>query len=148
MPADQRHRLAEHARHRHQQTLDRAQRVLTELADTGQRVTATRLAGLAGVSRSWIYTQPELLDQLRQLDQHRTATAHARQLGTHASDNSLRRRLAVAHERITTLQTENKQLRDALAHVHGQLRAARQHATTTPPQRQVPDTEHLMKGPP
>jgi hypothetical protein len=43
---------------------------------------------------------------------------------TRASDDSLRQRLALAHERINQLPTENQQLRDALAHAHGQLRAA------------------------
>ena len=145
MPADQPHRLAAHARHRHQQTLRRAQQALTELADTGKHVTVAQLARHAGVSRSWLYTQPELLDQLQRLDQHHTAAAHARQTGTRASDDSLRRRLAVAHERITALQAENKQLRDALAHVHGQLRAARQGSAMPSSQTPVHNTRPLMK---
>lgn len=42
-----------------------------------------------------------------------------------ATDDSLRQRLAPAHERINQLRAENQQLRDALAHAHGQLRVAR-----------------------
>lgn len=80
-------------------------------------MTAALLAKQAGVSRSWIYTQPELRNRIRQLRSH--------QAGTRASDDSLRRRLALAHERISQLRAENQQLRDALAHVHGQLRATR-----------------------
>ncbi|MGH3584855.1 MAG: DUF6262 family protein [Pseudonocardia sp.] len=145
MPADQPHRLAEHAHQRHQQTLRRAQQALTELADTGQHVTAAQLARHAGVSRSWIYTQPELRHQLQRLGQHHTAADRARQTGTRASDDSLRRRLTVAHERITALQAENKQLRDALAHVHGQLRAARQNSATPSSQTPVHNTKPLIK---
>ena len=44
---------------------------------------------------------------------------------TRASDESLRQRLALAHDRIGELRAENQRLRDALAHAHGQLRAAR-----------------------
>ena len=125
MPADHPQHLADHARQRHHQTLQRAQQTLAELADTGQQVTVALLADRAGVSRSWIYTQPALRARIRQLQQHRASTDHARDTVTRASDDSLRQRLALAHERINQLRTENQQLQDALAHAHGQLRAAR-----------------------
>lgn len=117
--------LAEHARQRHHQTLQRAQQALTELADAGEQATVALLADRAGVSRSWIYTQPTLRDRLRQLQQHHTSAGLVRDTVTRATDDSLRRRLALAHERINQLRTENQHLRDALAHAHGQLRAAR-----------------------
>lgn len=125
MPADHTHHLAEHARQRHDQTLQRAQRTLTELTDAGEHVTVARLANQAGVSRSWIYTQPALLGRIQQLQQHRTSADFVRITITQATDDSLRQRLALAHERINQLRTENQQLRDALAHAHGQLRTAR-----------------------
>lgn len=126
MPADHRH-LAEHARGRHEQTLDRAQRTLTEMADAGQPVTVALLANQARISRSWIYTQTALLDRIRQLQQHHATVGFARETVIRASDDSLRQRLALAHDQINHLRTENQQLRDALAHTHGQLRAARLH---------------------
>lgn len=125
MPADRTRHLTEHARQRHDQTLQRAQRALTELADTGEPVTVALLASRSGVSRSWIYTQPALRDQLRQLQQHHAGAGFVRDTVTRATDDSLRQRLALAHERITQLRAENQQLRDALAHAHGQLRVAR-----------------------
>lgn len=125
MPADRPHHLAEHARRRHQQTLDRAHQTLTDMADAGEPVTIAGVVDRAGVSRSWIYSQPALRDRIQQL-RHRQAGANAaRDTITRASDDSLRQRLALAHERISQLRTENQQLRDALAHAHGQLRAAR-----------------------
>ena len=41
------------------------------------------------------------------------------------SDASLRQRLTLAHERIRELDNENRQLRNQIAHLHGQLRANR-----------------------
>jgi hypothetical protein len=122
MPADHAHRLAQHARERHERTLQRAHQELAALAESGESVTIARLATRAGVSRSWIYTQPELREQIEQLQQ---AAPGGRGVdGAHrASDESLRRRLNLAHQRITQLRNENQQLRDALAHAHGQLRA-------------------------
>ena len=95
------------------------------LPDAGEQVTVALLADRAGVSRSWIYTQPALLDRIRQLQQHRASAGCVRDTVTRATDDSLRQRLALAHERINQLRTENQQLRDALAHTHGQLRTAR-----------------------
>nr|WP_139795482.1 hypothetical protein [Nocardia donostiensis] len=55
------------------------------------------------------------------MDLHPTSST-----ATLASDESLRQRLALAHERITQLRTEDQQLRESLATAHGQLRAARE----------------------
>jgi predicted nucleic acid-binding Zn-ribbon protein len=125
MPADHTHHLAEHARQHHDQTLQRAQQTLTELTDAGEQVTVALLAARARVSRSWIYTQPELRNRLRQLQQRHASAGFVRDAVTRATDDSLRQRLALAHERINQLRTENQQLRDALARAHGELRATR-----------------------
>lgn len=118
-------RLAEHARARHEQTLRRAQAALTAMARDGDPVTVARLASEASVSRAWIYTQPGLRDQVKQM-QHgrRPGTSPPRQAGRRASGESLRRRLELAHQKITQLRAENQQLRRDLAAAHGQLRAA------------------------
>jgi hypothetical protein len=125
MPADHSHHLAEHARQRHEQTLDRARRTLVEMADAGELVTMALVARRAGVSRSWIYSQPELRDRIQQLRSLRATADVVRDTATRATDDSLRQRLTLAHERISRLRAENQQLRDALAHAHGQLREAR-----------------------
>jgi chromosome segregation ATPase len=125
MLADNSHYLIEHARQRRQETLERARRTLAELAETGQSVTVAELAGKAGVSRSWIYTQPELRDQIQQQQRSHSDSRSARQTAIGASAESLHRRLTLAHERIGQLRTENQKLREELAHAHGQLRAVR-----------------------
>jgi uncharacterized protein DUF6262 len=124
MPADQAARLAEHARGRHEQTLQRAQAALAAMAGDGTPVTIARLATEAGVSRAWIYTQPGLRDQIRQMQRGQSPGRPAPRPASRASDESLRRRLELAHQKITQLRAENQQLRHDLAAVHGQLRAA------------------------
>lgn len=121
MPAANTHRLVEHARLRHARTLQRAREALTALAEGGKPVTIAMLATQAGVSRSWIYTQPELRERIEKLQQ--AAPAGRGGDNPHrASDESLRHRLDLAHQRITQLRSENHQLREALARAHGQLR--------------------------
>lgn len=87
MSADHAHHLAQHARQRHERTLQRASETLTTLVEAGEPVSIAALA-------------------------------------SRASDESLRRRLALAHQRITQLRNDNQQLREALARAHGQLRPA------------------------
>lgn len=136
MPAERADRLAQHARARHEQTLHRAQAALTSMANDDDAVTVSLLASKAGVSRSWIYTQPELRDQIEWLQRSATRTGASRREADHrASEESLRHRLALAHERIAQLRTENQQLRESLARAHGWLRAAQvtaRSATATP----------------
>jgi hypothetical protein len=124
MPADQASKLAEHARARHEQTLQRAQAALAAMTSDGTAVTVARLAAEAGVSRAWIYTQPGLRDQAERMQRGHAPGPPARQAGSRASDESLRRRLELAHQKITQLRAENQQLRHDLAAAHGQLRAA------------------------
>jgi Family of unknown function (DUF6262) len=86
MAADQAGRLAEHARARHEQTLQRAQDALAALARNGEPVTVARLAGEAGVSRAWIYTQPGLRDQIERTQRgHPSGTPPARQARSRAA---------------------------------------------------------------
>ena len=110
---------------RREDTLERARRTLHELHETGQRHTVTEIAAHAGVSRSWLYAQPDLRDELRQLAAPlKTATLPPAQVDR-ASDASLRQRLALALERIREPNYENSQLRSQIAHLHGKLRANR-----------------------
>jgi len=125
MPADHAARLVEHARARHERTLQRAQEALAAMVRNGKPVTIARLATEASVSRAWIYTQSGLLGQIEQLRSSTTRSNPAsRPDASRASDNSLRRRLELAHEKIIQLRAESQQLRHDLATVHGQLRAA------------------------
>ena len=124
MQADRAQRLAQLARARHEQTLQRARDALAAMAVEGECVTVTGLAAKARVSRSWLYTQPELRDQIEQLRNSRNAgNPTAASTSSRASAESLRHRLELAHQQIARLRTENRQLSEALARAHGQLRA-------------------------
>ncbi|MBV8993864.1 MAG: hypothetical protein JO287_09220 [Pseudonocardiales bacterium] len=125
MPAERTARLAQHAQARHEQTVQRAQAALSAMARDGDPVTVANLAAKAAVSRAWIYTQPGLRDQIEQIRQDTTRCGSpCRQPGSRASEDSLRRRLELAHQRISQLRAENQQLRRDLAIAHGHLRTA------------------------
>ncbi|WP_374208651.1 DUF6262 family protein [Pseudarthrobacter cellobiosi] len=95
---------------------------MTQIHESGRTATASELARAAEVSRSWLYTQPDLLDLLQQQKTPtRTSTSGS---STRASDTSLHRSLQLAHQRIRQLTDENTRLRERLARTHGALRAA------------------------
>lgn len=122
MRADNSRHLAKAARSRAEQTHRRAVATLRHLTGTSQLLTVSVLAQHAGVSRSWLYTQPDLLAQIRE-EQPRPATATTMPTRQAASDGSLRQRLQLAHERIRELEADNRQMRYALAQALGDQRA-------------------------
>jgi len=135
MRSDNSQHLIAAAQRRRADTLERARHALHELGQTAQQHTMTQIAAYAGVSRSWLYAQPELRDQIHKL----TAPANPNAPEQHierGSDASLRQRLTLAHERIRELDDDNRHLRDQIAVLHGQLRANRIAATP------VTDTVH------
>jgi hypothetical protein len=123
VPADNTGHLAAAARRRHELTRAKAIRALRELARTGIPVSFELVARTAGVSRSWLYSQPDIRNQIQQL---RGATQHPPSppvpATQRASDASLLHRLQAATERNRNLSEENRRLRRQLAEALGQLR--------------------------
>lgn len=136
MRLDNSHHLIAAAQRRRADTLQRARQALQDLGDSGQKRTVTQIAAHAGVSRSWLYAQPDLRDQLRQLTDAPQPGEPAAPQVERSSEASLRQRLTLAHERIRELDDDNRHLRDQIAVLHGQLRANRIAATP------VTDTVH------
>jgi uncharacterized membrane protein len=133
MLADNSSHLRAAARAKHEATRRRALAALAKLETDGMHVTVTALATAAGVARSWIYTQPDLMDRIS------AAPERAAKPGpTRTSDESWQRRLELAHQRIKDLTEENKQLRTQLALAHGQRRADQIASVRTLSTRQTP----------
>jgi hypothetical protein len=126
MPAEPGAALAESARRRHQKAIDHAHRALRAAEASGEPVTYADIAAAAGVSRSWLYTQPEIRASIERLrdDNGRSAAAPVPSQ-QRASPASLIRRLEAAHRRNQELSREVAELRDQLAAAHAELRAAR-----------------------
>ncbi len=127
MRADNSRHLKAAARDRAQQTRSRALRALRRLDTTGKPITFEAVAREAAVSRSWLYTQHDLRDEIGRLRTRRQpspaapATPHRQQ----ASDASLLRRLEAVTERMRRLDEDNRQLRAALAEALGSARTDR-----------------------
>lgn len=118
MPADNTHHIVAAAQRRAAQTRIRALAALRKMDQQGHPINYQALAQEAGVSRSWLYSQADIRAAItahRQLITipTRAATVPA---GQRPTDASLKTRLDIAEHRIRTLNSENQQLRQALAH--------------------------------
>ena len=119
--------LSEAASRRHELTRARAIHALHELDRAGVPVTFAGVARAAGVSRSWLYTQPGISSQIRRLRQQAdgAGSAGAGPAAQRATDASLRARLTAALDRNKELADDNARLRRQLARALGDQRSAR-----------------------
>ena len=119
--------LSEAAARRHELTRSRAVQALRELDRSGTPVTFAGVAQAAGISRSWLYTQPDISSQIHRLRQETKAAGSAGGIpaAQRATDASLRARLATALDRNRQLADENARLRRQLARALGDQRSAR-----------------------
>ena len=126
MPPDRRTTaLLAAAQRKSQAARSRVSAALRALDARGGEITFQAVAHAAGVSRQWLYTQPELRAEIEQLrasneqDGARPAPARER-----ASENSLRHRNRALLEENQRLRAEIAALREELASVLGDLRAS------------------------
>lgn len=125
MRADNTAHLITAAARRHELTRSKAIQAIRELDNANTAVTFETVAQEAGVSRSWLYTQPDLRAEVQRLrDLGRRAPTTAVPAHHRSSDTSLLRRLEAANARTRELTEDNQRLRHQLAQALGQLRSA------------------------
>jgi hypothetical protein len=125
--------LSEAAARRHELTRARAVQALRELDRAGTPVTFAGVAQAAGISRSWLYTQPDISSQIRRLRQKTDGAGSAGvPAGQRATDASLCARLTAALDRNKQLADENARLRRQLARALGDQRSARTRTNNDP----------------
>lgn len=126
MRADNTRHIIAAARQRHELTRAKAVQALRTLDAEGRPVTFEAVASAAGVSRSWLYAQPDIRAEIERLraitGRAPSAPVPSRQ---RSSDASMLRRLEAANQRIRQLAEENRRLRGQLAGALGEQRAGR-----------------------
>jgi AraC-like DNA-binding protein len=122
MRTDNSSHIAAAAKHRHEVTRAKAIAALRELDRAGTPISVKTVADRAGVSRSWLYTQPDLKDEITRLRAEHRPSGQAPPARQRADESSLRRRLDLALHRNRELADENQRLRRQLAHALGQAR--------------------------
>ncbi len=122
MPADTAPIIAA-ARRRHELTRAKAIQAIREFDQAGTTVTFAAVAARAAVSRSWLYSQPDIAGQVQRLrEATRRAPTPSIPAGQRTSGTSLLQRLAAAHEELRNLRAERDRLRRQLAQALGERR--------------------------
>jgi hypothetical protein len=127
MPPDHLAPLAAAAGRKHEAALERAASALRDLDAAGEPVNFQTVARAAGVSRQWLYKQPQLRSEIERLRDASTARTPRVPVAQRASDASLRQRNRGLLEENTRLRAENTRLKEELALAYGQQREARRH---------------------
>jgi len=95
--------------------------------------TFAAVAAAAGISRSWLYTQPDIRDHIQKL---RTSTSRISgapvPAGQRSTEASQRARLTAALQRNHALADENTRLRRQLARALGDQRTSRTRSGNNP----------------
>jgi hypothetical protein len=109
MRADNTAALHDATRQRTATSRRRADEAMRAILAGGERLSVAEFARRAGVSRSWLYTQSDLIEQLAGMLPLSRAGAVQQPSGVQtASDESIRTRLELAHRRIRTLTQQTK----------------------------------------
>jgi len=113
----------------------RAGRAVRELHRRGADVNFAAVAAIAGVSRQFLYTHPDLREEIERLRGERDSTVARTSAAEPASDASLRSRLRAALDDNQRLREENTRPRDELAVAHGRARELETDPRGLPPLR-------------
>ena len=114
--------LAIAAERKHHSAVERARRALAAMHDAGSEVTFQGVADRAGVSRQWLYKNPQLRAEVEKLRAHHSGP-HPVPAAERTSDASLRQRNVMLLEENKRLRAENGQLKQELAQLIGERRA-------------------------
>jgi uncharacterized protein YpuA (DUF1002 family) len=107
--------LAAYQRRRSTQRRNAVSAAIARLDRAARPVTVSGVAALAGVDRSYIYSQPDLFEEIRRRRAAEPVKLARRPAGDRATVASLQARLASAHEEIARLKAENRTIRERLA---------------------------------
>ncbi|WP_326742762.1 MULTISPECIES: DUF6262 family protein [unclassified Streptomyces] len=127
-PADNARFLVEASKARSRQAREHAEEAIKAAARRNERPTVVGIANAAGVSRSWLYTQTDLITAINQIQQRVPALHHSTRNA--ASDASLHRRLETALERNRQLRDQVADLTRKLETAHGEIRRLRALSST------------------
>lgn len=114
--------LLEAAAARHHNAVVSATAAIQALDRAGKLITFQAVAAAAGVSRSWLYRDPDMRAQIEHLRASSTGTGPGVPARERASPDSLRAQLDALRLELSELRRDNKALRDQLARRLGEQR--------------------------
>ena len=130
MRADNSQLIRDAAQRKHDRCLESVTRAIREADRLGNPVTVLAIAKAAGVSASWIYTQPEVFAAIRtRRDKAGRTEDSSAPSYQRAGSSSQQKRIDLLNARLKQAMDDVERLRRELAAVHAELRRLRQHGS-------------------
>ncbi len=127
MRADNTAHLRDAARRKHEECLSRVTAAIREADRLHHTLTVQGVAKAAGVSPSWIYSQPDVVEAVRTRRDAVDRRSPERRASTKDSGHaSQQKRIDLLSTRVRELSGENQNLRRELSVIHAELRRLRQ----------------------
>lgn len=110
--------LKDHAQQKRDQSIEQTEKAIRQLIKEGRPINFSTVEEVAGVSRTWLYNQPEIRDRIEQLrDQQPGKKKVAR--SQKASDASNAAMILTLKEKLQKSQAENRGLRQQMEEIVG-----------------------------
>jgi hypothetical protein len=114
--------MKSHAQHRSQEARNRVDQAITTLVREQKPINFNTVAQAARVTKSYLYTQPDVRARITALRTSQAAAEPPRQLVSHQRTNASKDILLAAKERrIKALEEENRQLKKHLKQALGKM---------------------------
>lgn len=110
--------LKTHAQQKHDQSIEQTERAIRQLIKEGRPINFSTVEEVAGVSRTWLYNQPEIrvrIEQLRDQQPGKKKVARSQR----ASDASNAAMILTLKEKLQKSQAENRGLRQQMEEIVG-----------------------------
>ncbi|MDC3412881.1 DUF6262 family protein [Aquibacillus sp. 3ASR75-11] len=109
------------AKKKKEETAEKVEQAIKQLIKQNERINFNTVTSAAGVSKSYLYNQPELRKRIESLRQKQNKVASPKNIKKNMNDENQDSLIQVFRERIRELEKENKQLKDEIKRINGKL---------------------------
>ncbi|MEH7491273.1 DUF6262 family protein [Neobacillus niacini] len=110
-----------YAKKKKEDTIEKVEQAINQLIKQNVRINFNTVTTAAGVSKSYLYNQPELRERIETLRKQQREIKSPKIVRKNMSDENKDSLIQVFRDRIRELEKENKQLKDEIKRVNGKL---------------------------
>jgi hypothetical protein len=113
--------VVEYAKMKKEETAKKVEQAIRQLIKQNERINFNTVTAAAGVSKSYLYNQPELRKQIETLRLNQREIEPQKAIKKYMSDDNKDSLIQVFRDRIKELEKENKKLKDDIKRINGKL---------------------------
>ncbi|MEH7548071.1 MULTISPECIES: DUF6262 family protein [Bacillaceae] len=110
-----------YAKKKKEETVEKVEQAIKQLIKQNEKINFNTVTSAAGVSKSYLYNQPEIRERIETLRQQQREMTTPKNVKKNMSDENKESLIQVFRDRIRELEKENKQLKEEIKRVNGKL---------------------------